>query len=209
VIANNQALDAEPPIASFLKSMLIGGGPVNAAVRRPLALILIMRTTLRQWLIDYIAYAFCRVSLGDGVDIYAAASADWYGNPSEDALSKRAERIDWRRVPPNHLHARDYALSYLDAIGYRFYMPAIMTTMLRDEDSRGNLSESFMFHLERMAGSCGYRGIHVCDLLNRSQRSAIRRFLKYQIHNCRRGIDHDRLLITLSRFDACVIVARP
>jgi hypothetical protein len=23
-------LDAEPPIASFLKSMLIGGGPVNA-----------------------------------------------------------------------------------------------------------------------------------------------------------------------------------
>jgi hypothetical protein len=25
-------LDAEPPIASFVKSMLIGGGPVNAAV---------------------------------------------------------------------------------------------------------------------------------------------------------------------------------
>jgi hypothetical protein len=29
---NNKALDAEPPIASFLKSMLIGGGPVNANV---------------------------------------------------------------------------------------------------------------------------------------------------------------------------------
>jgi hypothetical protein len=28
----NKVLDAEPPIASFLKSMLIGGGPVNAAV---------------------------------------------------------------------------------------------------------------------------------------------------------------------------------
>jgi hypothetical protein len=27
-------LDAEPPVASFLKSMLIGSGPVNAAVRR-------------------------------------------------------------------------------------------------------------------------------------------------------------------------------
>jgi hypothetical protein len=26
-------LDAEPPVASFLKSMLIGGGPVNAIVR--------------------------------------------------------------------------------------------------------------------------------------------------------------------------------
>jgi hypothetical protein len=30
--SHNKALDAEPPIASFLKSMLIGGGPVNANV---------------------------------------------------------------------------------------------------------------------------------------------------------------------------------
>jgi hypothetical protein len=28
---DNKALDAEPPTASFVKSMLIGGGPVNAA----------------------------------------------------------------------------------------------------------------------------------------------------------------------------------
>ncbi len=32
IIGDNQALDTKPPIASFLKSMLIGGGPVNAAV---------------------------------------------------------------------------------------------------------------------------------------------------------------------------------
>jgi hypothetical protein len=31
---DNKALDAEPPTASFLKSMLIGGGPVNAIRRR-------------------------------------------------------------------------------------------------------------------------------------------------------------------------------
>jgi hypothetical protein len=30
--SKNKALDAEPPVASFLKSMLIGGGPVNADV---------------------------------------------------------------------------------------------------------------------------------------------------------------------------------
>ena len=30
--AQNKAFDAEPPIASFLKSMFIGGGPVNAGV---------------------------------------------------------------------------------------------------------------------------------------------------------------------------------
>jgi hypothetical protein len=33
-IQHNKVLDAEPPIASFLKSMLIGGGPVNANVIR-------------------------------------------------------------------------------------------------------------------------------------------------------------------------------
>jgi hypothetical protein len=31
--SDNNALDADPPIASFLKSMLIGCGPVNASVR--------------------------------------------------------------------------------------------------------------------------------------------------------------------------------
>ncbi len=30
---HNNASDAEPPTASFVKSMLIGGGPVNATVR--------------------------------------------------------------------------------------------------------------------------------------------------------------------------------
>lgn len=34
MIGDNQALDAEPPIASFLRSMLVGGGPVNAIVHR-------------------------------------------------------------------------------------------------------------------------------------------------------------------------------
>ncbi len=29
---SNKAFDTEPPVASFLKSMLIGGGPVNATV---------------------------------------------------------------------------------------------------------------------------------------------------------------------------------
>jgi hypothetical protein len=33
-MTDNKALDAEPPIASFLELMLIGGGPVNA-IRYP------------------------------------------------------------------------------------------------------------------------------------------------------------------------------
>jgi hypothetical protein len=37
----NKVLDAEPPIASFLKPMLIGGGPVNAAVMRLMLLQII------------------------------------------------------------------------------------------------------------------------------------------------------------------------
>ena len=162
-----------------------------------------MAPSLTQWLIDYIAFAFRRVSLGGGVDIYAAASADWFGNPAEDALSAQAERIDWRRVPSEHLHIRDYAISYLDAQGFRFYMPAILTTILRGEDEIGNLSAAFMFHLERMAETCKCRDVNICDLFNRSQRSAIRRFLKYQIHNCPRGLGHDALRNTLNALNRC------
>lgn len=36
-LRQNKALDAEPPIASYLMSTLIGGGPVNASVRRLIA----------------------------------------------------------------------------------------------------------------------------------------------------------------------------
>jgi len=44
--ATNKALDTEPPIASFLKSKLIGGGPVNASVRRVIASKVSMSTII-------------------------------------------------------------------------------------------------------------------------------------------------------------------
>ena len=34
ITKDDKALDVEPPIASLLKSRMIGGGPVNAAVMR-------------------------------------------------------------------------------------------------------------------------------------------------------------------------------
>lgn len=44
---HNQALDAEPPVEAYLKSMLIGGGLVKAAVRGELKRILEMHKLTR------------------------------------------------------------------------------------------------------------------------------------------------------------------
>ncbi len=135
----------------------------------------------------------CRVSLCNGVDIYAAASADWL-EPLEDALSRRAERIDWRRVPPSHLHARDYALSYLDATGYRFYMPAIMTTMLCNEDSRGNyLSLSCFTSSEwRAVADIAVSTSAICSIAHSDRRSSLPKIPNSQLPPTIGGIDHDR-----------------
>ncbi len=48
-IVQNNALDAEPPIASFVKSMLIGGGPVNADA-------LPMKLMMHRWTFPLLAF---------------------------------------------------------------------------------------------------------------------------------------------------------
>ena len=115
--------------------------------------------------------------------IYEGESLDRYGDATEDRLAKTAERIDWRRVPIADLCERHCSLSFLDAEGFRFYTPAIMTVIVNDLDERGMLTESFLFHIHDIRASCMVQDVHYCTLYNRSQRAAIIRFLKFLTHN--------------------------
>lgn len=136
-----------------------------------------------QWLVNYIELAFTDVTLGDGIDIYAAQSLDDYGNPKEDLLSLTAEREDWRRVPDYDLITRFWAVTFLDALGFRFYTPAIMRLMLLpDGDSGGCLTSWFLMHLSVSEDGL-IKGVHFNSLFSSRQRAAIIRFLKFLIHH--------------------------
>jgi hypothetical protein len=135
-----------------------------------------------EWLVHYIAKAFADVSLDGGIDIHAAQSMDDYGNPEEDRLSRTAERKDWRRVPIAILQPRFWAITFLDAKGFRFYAPAIMTELLKHGDATNNLSAWFLHGLE-LTPSGIMKDAPFDELFNSAQRAAIIRYLKHVVHN--------------------------
>lgn len=134
--------------------------------------------------------------------IYEGESLDRYGDPDEDAKALEAERVDWRRVPVADLHDRSSALCYMDAEGLRFYTPAIMSTIVRNEDHRGLLTDSFLFHLHGIRKSCRVGDAPYFHVHNSGQRAAIVRFVKYLIHNVPGDID-EALVTTLEGLQRC------
>lgn len=138
--------------------------------------------TQEQWLTQYITDAFAGVRLDDGIDIHAAESMDDYGNPEEDRLSQDTERNDWRRVSAEILCPRHCAVTFLDAVGFRFYTPAIMTTIINRGDDTGLLLDAFLWNLKvTIHGTI--KDVNFNDLFTTPQRAALIRFLKYLVHH--------------------------
>jgi len=135
--------------------------------------------------------------------IYEGESMDMYGDPEEDARALTAERTDWRKVPVVDLCRRSSVLCYLDDCGLRFYTPAIMSIIIRDEDEQGLLTDSFLFHLHSIRASCRVCEKPYCEVYDSAQRAAIIRFVKYLLHNAQgRDVD-DALVKTLGGLKRC------
>ncbi len=164
---------------------------------------------MRDWLIGYIEQAFRCVKLDDGMTIFEAESMDRYGDQLELDLARSAERTDWRRVPYEHLVARNDGLVFLDAKGFRFYAPAIMTLILRMQDDRGLLTDAFESRLHDIRKSCNVLGVPYTTLFNRSQRAAILRYVKFYIYNVRCGRHDDTLAKTLDGLVRCSMGTSP
>lgn len=146
--------------------------------------------TQEQWLAQYIESTFADVVLGDGIDIYAAESMDDYGNPDEDRLSLTAERHDWRRVPHDDLFPRFWAVTFLDALGFRFYTPAIMTAILHPHEPGECLSSWFLSNL-KITRDGVVKDVPFNSLFTARHKAALIRFLKYMIYNRSRLFDTD------------------
>jgi len=162
-----------------------------------------VNTSMRQWLIAYIEHAFRGVKLDGGLTIYEGESRDRYGDEAEMCLDTTAERMDWRRVPVADLPCRHAALSFIDAAGFRFYTPAIMTVIVSGHDGNGILTDAFLFHLHGIRSSCRVRETPYCELFNASQRAAIIRFLKFLAFSSRGCNGDDALRKTLAKLPAC------
>lgn len=118
-----------------------------------------------------IVAAFAGVTLDDGVGLMEGLEIDSYSGPAARAAARETdEKHDWSRIPVDKLNGAATSLSFFDAKGMRFHLPAYLMA-----DLRGQLTQDVRFHLNT-------RGLDErFSLLTTAQRHAVRMFLELQL----------------------------
>src|SRR4051794_3453037 len=104
-------------------------------------------------LLRAIEEAFRDVKLGDGVSLHETVVIDNYGGPEERAAARAAdEKHDWRKLvgDPDLVRISGVGgLSFYDAGGLRFHLPAYLSLAVTDfeREDADNILDSLMFHL--------------------------------------------------------------
>ncbi len=79
-----------------------------------------------------IRQAFRGVKLGDGIGLFESQAIDHYGSAEERRLCRaRDETEDWSRISDHDLIGCQSSLSFFDPEGFRFHIPAYITSDLR------------------------------------------------------------------------------
>lgn len=141
---------------------------------------------------DQIRKAFAGVRLGLGVGLYEAQAIDNYASSKEDQarLREKDEKEDWRNISIESLNECNSSLSFLDAEGMRFHIPAYLIADLNG-DYRFGLAFSLVNPL----------GIEAqFKLLSESQRSAVRRYLEYIAQEKHYAFDREAIVQALSGY---------
>lgn len=122
---------------------------------------------------NLIREAFRGVTLGDGIGLREGCGLDDYASSIKLAEYRaQDERDNWESLSIEDLDAYSTSLSYFDAKGMRFHLPAY----LMNELNGGNRTFSLMFYLTHISADD-----QRLRLLTRDQRSAVREFLLYML----------------------------
>src|SRR3569623_1426720 len=118
---------------------------------------------------DLIRTAFRGVKLGNGVGLRQGRGLDNYAGA--EALAKLRpddEKDDWSAISFEDLNAYNGSLSFFDAEGMRFHLPAFLI-----QDLKGIAVGDLIFHL-----TCsGHKNARRFTALNADQRRAVREYL--------------------------------
>jgi hypothetical protein len=147
-------------------------------------------TERQRGLLRLIEEAFRGVELGDGVSLHETVVLDDYGGPEErQAAREPDEKHDWRNLVRDaelvRPHSRDGltggmgGLTYYDAAGLRFHLPAYLSVVVTDPTTEGaqDVAGDLLFHLAHAVPSDFNRGR--LALLSAAQRACVREVLKY------------------------------
>lgn len=132
------------------------------------------RAADKNQLIETIIKAFDSVVLGNGVGLYQAQAQDDYKTGLEEQAARlKDEKNDWRLIAAEELNKCNSSLSFFDAEGMRFHLPAYLIADLKGEYNFG--MEFCLTHLSDYSKE-------QFALFNTAQREAVRDVLNYMFN---------------------------
>ncbi len=118
---------------------------------------------------DQVRNAFSGVTLGSGVGLQESQGLDDYEDGETLARYRSIDEKDhWDRIPPSELNRAHSGLSFFDAEGMRFHLPAYLIADLKGE---------YHFGLDFNLTQLEEHGRSQFSLLNEEQRLAVTAFL--------------------------------
>jgi hypothetical protein len=162
------------------------------------------RSKAAEELCERIEAAFTGVKLGDGIGLWQAQGLDDYEPPEVCAEYRlRDETEDWSRISDDILQNCNSSPSFLDAKGFRFYMPAFMLSELR-----GDYGFHFMWSLIHF-DCLGYARY---ELLDAAQRAVVRDYLIFFAGDPNETYSRDDIMYALDTYwteASCKVSAGP
>lgn len=143
--------------------------------------------------LDLVRSAFQGVSLGEGVGLLQGQGLDDYAD-ERTVASYRAkdEKNDWSAIPIADLDRYSSSLSFFDADGMRFHLPAYLVA-----DLEGGLQTAdVVFHLVYSGPGSKSR----FDTLSPQQHEAVRAFLLLLLSDAHREFEHPEIQAALREY---------
>lgn len=149
------------------------------------------RWALAQEVCRVIEAAFAGVTLGGGVGLQEAQGLDDYADAATCAAYRASdEKDDWHRISAEALCRCNSSLSFFDAEGMRFHLPAYLVA-----DLRGDYGFGMAFCLTQISDYDRY-----FRLLSDAQRKAVRSFLLHILDDRDYEFDRPHILRALDEY---------
>jgi hypothetical protein len=136
--------------------------------------------------------AFQGVTLGKGVGLWEGQAIDDYEDSHTRAVYRsRDEKEDWSAISVADLERCFSSLSFFDAEGMRFHLPAFLIAEIE-----GTIKQDILFHLTCFQYGASAR----FEVLSDVQRSAVRELLSLRLADAHHEFIHPMIASALSEF---------
>lgn len=149
--------------------------------------------------------AFEGVKLGDGIGLNQGQSLDDY-EPDDVAMTAREkdEKEDWQSIPVEELDSKSSSLSFFDAEGMRFHLPAYLvadlTIELQIADPLFHLYHGFADETKGERMEWYERASQRFSLLTDDQRRAVIMYLKYRANDDNYEFERSSIIEALENY---------